>query len=310
MKKSRMPHQKKGKNVILYCIVIAILFGSACYTARISQLQQNAGITAQDADFQVHMIDVGQGDSILVVADGEAMLIDAAEASEADAINAYLDTQGITELQYAVATHPHADHIGGFPQVLQHCPAETVYEPVCPEDLLPTTKTYEDFLDAAEACGAKYDLLQAGDSFALGGAEVSVLGPVSEEASDLNNVSIVLRVEYEGTVCLFTGDMETPEEKAILQSGAGLNADLLKVGHHGAATSSGKDFLAAVTPQYAMISCGIDNSYGHPAKSTMERLESYTDDIYLTSKQGSVVFLYDKETDACNFVTERKADES
>ncbi len=306
MKKSRMPKKKNSRNIILYCIVIAILFGVSCYTARVSQLQQKQDIDTEHAEFQVHVIDVGQGDSILIIADGETMLIDAAEASAGAAINEYLEEQGITALDYAVATHPHADHIGGFPEVLAKHPAETVLEPVCPDSLLPTSKTFERYLDAVETSGASYEAMQAGDSFALGGAEVSVLAPVSEDASDLNNISLVLRVEYEGIVCLFTGDMETPEETAILESGADLDADFLKVGHHGSSTSSGESFLEAVTPQYAVISCGLDNSYGHPSERTMERLAEYTDHIYVTSEQGSVVFLYDKETDSCNIITEQE----
>ncbi len=309
MKKSRMPKKKQSKNMILYCIVIAILFALACYNARISQLQQNQNTTMRNAELQVHVIDVGQGDSILVIADGKTMLIDAAEASAAPTINDYLKKKGIGELDYAVATHMHADHIGGFPDVLEAHPAKTVLEPVCPEDLLPTSKTFENYLDAVDACGAEYRALEAGDSFSLGGAEITVLGPVDGEISDLNNTSLVLRLEYEGTVCLFTGDMETPEEKAILASGADLDADFLKVGHHGAATSSGKAFLEAVTPQYAAISCGLDNSYGHPAESAMKRLQKHTEQIYITSELGSVVFLYDKDTDSCNIITEHGADE-
>lgn len=310
MKRSPIPKQKKSKNVIIYCIVITILFAISCYAARRNSLQSNQGLTQQNAEFQVHVIDVGQADSILVIADGEAMLIDAAEASGAAAIHDYLESQGVTELKYAVATHMHADHIGGYPEVLEQYSVETVVEPICADALIPTSKTYENFLDAVEKSGAAYETMQAGDSFQLGSAQVSVLGPVTGDAADLNNVSLVLRVQYEDTVCLFTGDMETPEEKILLENGADLDADFLKVGHHGAATSSGKEFLAAVTPQYAAISCGLDNSYGHPAESTLENLQKYTEEIYITSEKGSVVFLYDKDEDTCNIITEQGTDES
>ncbi len=305
MKTQRMPKQKDSKRLLTFCMVIAILFGSALYTARVSELQQSQQTTVQNAELQVHVIDVGQGDSILVVADGETLLIDAGESSAAEDINAYLDKYDIDGLDYAAATHLHADHIGGFPGVLAEHPAKTVLESDCPEALLPASQTFEHYLDAIEDCKADYRIVNAGDTFSLGSAEVAVLGPVGKP-EDLNNTSLVLRITYGDTVCLFTGDMETPEEKAILKNGADLDADFLKVGHHGAATSSGKAFLEAVTPQYAAISCGAGNSYGHPTQEALERLGAHTDNIYITSERGSVVFLYDKDTDTCNILTEQE----
>lgn len=306
-KKSRMPHRNKTSNTTLYVFVVVVLFAMACLNGRFAQLEQ--GYFADvDADFQVHVIDVGQADSILVIADGEAMLIDAAETGEAGIIRSYLKNCGITKLRYAAATHMHNDHIGGFPGVLSEIPAETVLEPVYADSLVPTTAIYERYLDAVDACGAKLHAAKAGETFTLGGAEITVLGPVSENAKNLNDTSLVLRVEYGNAACIFTGDMETPEEKELLQSGADLNADFLKVGHHGADTSSGRSFLSAVSPQYAAISCGKDNDYGHPSQKVLDRLAEFTQDVYITAEQGSVVFSYDKETDTCKLITERNAE--
>lgn len=289
-------NKSKSRSIWLYCAVIFLLSLVVLYRGRLSWEQEQRKVDFADAEFQVHVIDVGQGDSILVTADGHAMLIDAAEASAAGVITDYLAQQQITSLDYAVATHLHADHIGGFPEVWEAVKPEHIIEPICPDDLLPTSKTYERYLDAAEASGADYTEMQAGDSFTLGNAVVEVLAPVTDEAKDLNNTSLVLRVQYDDVVCLFTGDMENAEEETVLEQGSDLKADLLKVGHHGSDTSTGAAFLAEVRPSYAAISCGVDNSYGHPAKETLEKLAGYTDRVYITAEDGDIVFLYDKDT--------------
>lgn len=305
----------KSKNKVIYCIIIVILTAIALISGKYSLYQQETTQTASnqdmivsDAAFQVHVIDVGQGDSILVCADGESMLIDAAESSSAEAILAYLSTQNITELDYAIATHMHADHIGGYPDILQHIRVNHIFEPVCPDNLIPTTKTYENYLNAVETSGAEYRTLQAGDSFTLGNASVTVLAPVSMQASSLNNTSLVLRVQYEEIVCIFAGDMEESEEETVLAADYDLKATFLKVGHHGSATSSGEDFLAQVQPEYAAISCGVHNTYGHPAESTLEHLAVWTQNVAITAEQGNIVFLYDKDTKSCSMITSGKAD--
>ena len=316
--KKTLPAQQQNttRNKMIYIIVIVILVIVALISGRYStqvqesdlQIIQDQNITVSDAEFQVHVIDVGQGDSIFVSADGQTMLIDAAESSAGDKILSYLNAQNITELNYAAATHMHADHIGSFPKVFASVKPKIMLEPVFQDSLIPTTKTYEKYLDAVEASGAEYKALKTGDTFTLGNAQVTVLAPVSEHASSLNNTSLVLRVQYDDIVCIFTGDMETPEEKTILSTvdNTLLKADFLKAGHHGSDTSSGEAFLEQVQPKYVAISCGVDNKYGHPAESTLEHLRNYTDNIYITAQQGDIVFLYDKDTKTCNVVTNGK----
>ncbi len=321
-KKKTLPAQQQNntRNKIIYIIVIVILVIIALMSGKYStqvqesdlQIIQDQNITISDAEFQVHMIDVGQGDSILISADGQTMLIDAAESSAGDKIVNYLSAQNITELDYAAATHMHADHIGSFPKVFASVKPKHMLEPVFADSFIPTTKTYEKYLDAVEASGAEYQALKTGDTFTLGNAQVTVLAPVSEHASSLNNTSLVLRVQYDDIVCIFTGDMETPEEKTILSTvdNSLLKADFLKAGHHGSHTSSGEAFLEQVQPKYVGISCGVDNKYGHPAESTLEHLRNYTDNIYITAQQGDIVFLYDKDTKICNVITNGKEQNS
>ena len=313
-KKHTLPEEAQGnsRNKLIYSILVAILTMIALISGKYStehpQETQNQNITVSDAEFQVHVMDVGQGDSILISADGQTLLIDAAESGESGKIVSYLNAQGIAELDCAAATHMHADHIGGFPKVFSSIKPKAMIEPVFQDSLIPTTKTYEKYLDAVEASGAEYKALKTGDSFTLGNAQITVLAPVSEHASSLNNTSLVLRVQYDDVVCLFTGDMETPEEKTILSTvdNSQLKATFLKAGHHGSDTSSGEAFLEQVQPEYAAISCGVDNKYGHPAESTLEHLRKYTDKIYITAQQGDIVFLYDKDTKSCNVLTSGK----
>lgn len=306
MKRPKNPllASKKSKKYIIYTIVVVILFAIACLNGQISLTQQplpEGQIALSDAEFQVHVIDVEQADSILVIADGEAMLIDAAESKSAQTILDYLEAQDVQNLKYAVATHMHNDHIGGYAKVFAGIKAKTVLEPIYADKLVPTTRTYEKYLDGIDVTGAKLRTPKAGTTYQLGGATITVLGPVSKNADDLNNTSLVLRVDYDGVSCLFTGDMEKPEEEEILAAGADLDVDFLKVGHHGARTSSSDAFLAAVTPRYAAISCGKDNDYGHPTPEALKRLGAYTDDILITMNDGNLVFCYDKDTKTCSY---------
>lgn len=299
--------ERRNRRRLIYCMVVFILLIVLSMNGMYGRQLSQGNAALADSEFQIHVIDVGQGDSILVVADGETMLIDAAESGAAPAITEYLQNLGIEQLDMAVATHFHADHIGGFANVLHEIPAETVLEPVCPDSLVPATRTYERYLDAVEETGAELTAVQVGDTFSLGGAAITVLAPIPGKGSkDSNNISVVLRIEYDGVTALFTGDMETPEEQTILDSGRSVRADFIKIGHHGSDTSTGEAFLAQVNPQFAAISCGADNSYGHPSQQTLDRLHAYTDDVLITAQSGNIVFLYDKDTKNCNMTAERE----
>ena len=291
----RIPQDPKAKNKLIYAIVIAILVVVALISGRM-KTQQEQAVPQSDADFQIHVIDVGQGDSILVLADGHAMLVDSGDADSGSTVCSYLKGLGVEKLDYAVATHLHFDHIGGFSDVLKQFPAEQILEPSCPDDLLPTNTVYELYLDAAEASGADCRTAKAGEIFSLGKAQVEVLAPADAIGENLNNDSLVFRVTYGDASALLTGDMEHEEEDWLLAQGRELQADFLKVSHHGSANGSGEAFLAAVRPQFAAISCAKQNDYGHPSQEALDRLAAYTDEVYVTADGGSIVFLYDAET--------------
>lgn len=242
----------------------------------------------EETELTVHYLDVGQGDCMLLACDGEYMLIDAGDNSEGTAVQNYLTKQGVDRLRYVIGTHPDADHVGGLDVVLYKFDCETVMLP----DVSKDTKTYRDVLDTMDRKGYRNTLPEAGQEFLLGGAVCTVLGPrVSYE--DANNCSVVLLVSHGANRFLFMGDAEAEAEEDILRSGADVKADVIKVGHHGSRYSSSKAFLEAVSPSYAVISCGEDNSYGHPHAETLNNLRAMGVEVFRSDEQGTVVAVSD-----------------
>lgn len=250
------------------------------------------GGTSLAPTVRVHFIDVGQGDSILIENGEESFLIDAGENDKGDEVLAYLNTLGIEKLDIAVGTHPHSDHIGGLDTVLRSVPAGEVWQPDMPESVIPTTRTYEDLLDAIDACGAKDYIVGPGDAVDLCGGRFEVLGPVALY-EDLNDASLVIKFTYGDMSFLFTGDMEKPAEADLLASGADVKADVLKMGHHGSSTSTGAAFADAVDAGYYVIQCGAGNDYGHPHREIKAFLEEEGDPYWRTDEDGSIVMTCD-----------------
>lgn len=237
--------------------------------------------------------DVGQGDCILISTGGHAMLIDAGNPGQDELILGYLADYGVAKLDYLVATHPHADHIGSMAAVV-YAMAEigTVLMP----EAVATTATFEKLLTALEERDLTVIVPRAGATYQLGEATVEVLAPGGEDYSELNDYSLVLRVSFGQAVFLFTGDAEEVSEAEQLHSGFDLRADVLKLGHHGSSSSSTAKYLAVVSPRYAVISCGRDNSYGHPHHEVLERLQESGIAPYRTDELGTVLFTTDGET--------------
>lgn len=258
------------------------------------------GCTAQEAppgeqlmsgDLEVHFIDVGQADSILIKGpQGESLLIDAGENSSGDFLVNYLKSQGISKLDVVVATHPHADHIGGMDKIILNIPIEKFYMPkVSPT---PTTRTYEEMLEALLAKDLKITQVRSGVQLDLPGITGVFLGPAASEYDNYNDYSAILKISYGNTSFLFTGDAESEAEKDLLGKGD-LQATVLKVGHHGSNTSSTNAFLKAVSPEFAVIPVGKDNSYGHPHKEVLERLNAAGVKLYRTDQSGTIIAISD-----------------
>lgn len=236
-----------------------------------------------DGSFVMQAVDVGQGDSILLGCDGEYMLIDCGEEEYADTV---ISAVGDAQLKYILASHPHTDHMGGMAQVIRKCTPETFLMP----EREHTTSEFKAMLSAIEDTGCDAQYVYAGDKLTLGSAEITVIWPEEGfESSNLNNWSAVLLVEYQTVRILLTGDSEKAVEAKYLDYIPG-RVDILKMSHHGSNTSSSKDLLYFIRPEYTVISVGAGNDYGHPHKEPMERLQEYCPNIYRTDESGNVTF--------------------
>ena len=250
-----------------------------------TQPQQPSG-----SSFTVHFIDVGQADAILVLCDDEAMLIDGGNANDSSLMYTYLSKLGITELDYVIGTHAHEDHIGGIPGALNYA---TVDKALCPVTSY-STKAFNNFVKSVQKHGVSLTVPSVGDQFNLGSASCQILGVNSAE--DTNESSIVMKVVYGNTSFMFTGDAEREAENTILNRGYNLKSDVLKVGHHGSASSTSYHWLREVDPDYAVICVGKGNTYGHPTETVLSRLRDADVTTFRTDLQGDIICTSDGQT--------------
>ena len=292
--------KRKGFKGIL--LLLSMLFAlTGCSVSEATQHGMAVDtIQTEDVLLRVDFLNVGQADCALLSTKGHYMVIDGGNNGDADTILSYLEGQGVEKLDAVVGTHPHEDHIGSLDAIINHFDVDAVYMP----KIMHTSKTSEDVLDAVANKGLKIKSPSPGDTIDFNGLEIEVLGP-QREYKDFNNNSIVLKVNAGETAFLFTGDAEETAEKDILQAGYDLQADVLKVGHHGSSTSSSQAFLQAVKPKYAVISVGVGNSYHHPEEEALQRLQSIGAEIYRTDLQGNIVCTTDGKNIAfnCNSVS-------
>ena len=253
----------------------------------IADNQEAQNIEGVEGELILTMIDVGQADCFLLEQNGETALIDCGTRSTGKDAVEYLKSIGITRLDYVFGTHPHDDHMGGMYDIITNFEIGKVIIPEVTDDI--TTNWYIKLMTELNTGDYIVEYPEVGNEYYLGDATMKVIGPLSKPNGNLNNYSTVLKVTFGDMDIMMTGDAEKEVEKEILQTDECLDSEILKMGHHGSDTSSSEEFLSAVSPEYALISCKVGNKYNHPVKSTMEELEKREIPVYRTDENGTVI---------------------
>lgn len=266
----------------------AVPAGAPVTTAEITLGSEDAPVTPQqrpelNSELKLHFLDVGQGLSVLAVSNGQAMLYDGGDRDYSSFVVSYLKEQGIETLDYVIASHYDADHLNGIVGAMNAFPVNTIIGP----DYIHPSKVYESFVRRAGELGKEVVHPRVGTEYILGSANITILSPQTI-GSNSNNNSVAVKIEHGDTTILIMGDAEHAEEADIIASGIDLDSTILVLGHHGSASSTTWDLLEHTVPEYAVISCGKNNSYGHPHAETMEKLESMEIELFRTDQQGTV----------------------
>lgn len=290
MAKKANAHLKTTRT--LQCIVLAVCILAAVlitFLSKQNEPQNQTTALAPDATVcSVHFMDIGQADCSLFICGEDTVLIDAGEVDSYPTIHTYLEQQNVTEIDYFILTHAHADHIGSADEILKNYKVNHVIMPKYSEINMPTSKTYEDLLYTLSDTDTKVIAAAPGNSYMLSACSFSVLAP-NKDYEELNNSSVVVRFAFGDTAFLFQGDAERMSEQDILDAGFPVRADVIKLGHHGSKTSSSAGYLEAVQPKLAVISCGLDNAYKHPSDTILKRLEDMGIDYRRTDRNGTIV---------------------
>lgn len=305
--------KSKGGKIVLIVAVIAVIFSfiTTFYPEfglpSWKDIYKGSGLTysaeAEKQPFSIHFIDTWQGDSILIKNGDAFALVDAGTREAETNVISYLDYRNVKTISYFVITHPHTDHIGNAVEVLKRFKVENIIMTRYTEENVPTTDSYQKLLAAIRDSGAKVHAARVGDAYTFADTTLTILGPTTDY-KDLNNSSVVCKVQYGENKFLLQGDAEKKAEKDILKTNSDLHADVIKLGHHGSRSSSSEAYLLAVQPRLAIISCGKDNVYKHPHDETLETLNKLHIKYERTDFKGTIVI----GSDGKNLITELEHD--
>lgn len=283
----KMNRMSKCFQICIIALLVAALVAGALVGAPL--VAQRWAIESAGGEMRVWFVDVGEADTTILRCGGEVMMIDGGNASDSSLIYSLLrNTLGIEHIDYMVATHPHEDHVGGLSGALNACTVGRLYTPTLDYD----GQAFDAMLRYAREQGTEIVVPKPGERFRLGGARVTILGPLRDYA-ETNDDSIVLRVDHGAVGLLFGGDAEAMAERELVESGARLDADVLKVNHHGSDSSSCAEWLEAVSPSVAVISCARRNAYGHPDPDVLERLRKVGAEVLRTDQAGTILCVSD-----------------
>lgn len=279
--------RKHGRQSSMILVTLFVLYGLFQFSPEETENTARNDAGTLESEVTVHYLDMGQGDATLVESEGHFMLIDTGNYEDVNRLTEYLKEQGVRQLDYVVGTHPHADHIGSLATIIRNYGIETLLMP----DQSVDRKMYKVAMEAAKKRGVEITRPVVGKTYVLGNTSFEILAPNSSDYQEINDYSIALRLTCGETRFLWTGDAQETSESEMLDNerNHNLQAEVYHAGHHGSYNASSQEFLDAVEPEFAVISCGEDNMYGYPHEETLERLESMGTDIYRTDQQGTIV---------------------
>lgn len=249
-------------------------------------------VVPKDGEASVHFIDVGQGNCTLILSNDASVLIDAGETDQGQVVVDYLQSQGVTSLDYVIASHPHSDHIGGMPEVLEAVQVKHLIMPELKDSLIPTTRVYEKLLTAIAEHNIPVTAAKLGDTYEVGSGRLTILGPTGD-FDDLNNMSVGVKFTYGTRSFLTTGDMEKEAEEGLLSAGQDLSADVFLLSHHGSKYSNCDELLDRIGASYYVAQMGYGNEYGHPHTEVVDRVHARGGTLYRSDVNGDVVFTTD-----------------
>lgn len=299
--------------------LVPLRFVGECFSFKVSWFEATNSVTlysdfTQKETLSVHILDVGQADSIFVrFPNNETMLVDGGNAENASDIISFLKEQNVEKLDYIIGTHPHADHIGGLPEIIEKIGSNRIYMP----DIAHNTDTFERMLVAIKNAGNKITVAKSGVTITRGNVNgldfcAEIIAPCEEKYEELNDYSAVIMLTYGDRKVLLMGDAETVSENLITHN---VKSDVIKIGHHGSATSTGDSFLEKVSPEFALISVGKDNSYELPKQVILDKLVRQGCNIYRTDRNGTLTVITDGNLlyvspDSFEITTESSSDDN
>lgn len=297
----RESQRKKVAYIIIVMIIASVLLllhisGIASLDEMKSTFGAIDGVQPIESDFAVYYLDVGQSDCTIVICDGEVLMIDTGSLRRINTIRQSMHTLNIHSIDYMVITHQHDDHMGSASELINDVPVENFIMPKLAEsNNITDNKTYNILINTLADKDINRIPSQECESFMLGDALVEILSP-TVQSNNINNMSIVLKITYGETEFLFQSDAETKIENDLIRSDYDIDVDVLKIGHHGSKTSSSEKFLNVTSPEFAIISSGARNTYSHPNKKILDRLEEFEIYTFVTSLDGDIAVSSDGNT--------------